>query len=177
VIVKPRDAECPWLEYAPESKSLRFRSDRAGCEIVKISAQESVVVEMVRALALELTATLGATSLASFGLNQYPELYERIALDALSDPRWNKRAGKPVGAGESVNARVVALGEDRRHFVEVARIFDELGYHARLSSVEKVFVGTPSETSFGEALRQAGAKPGDKIPYESMVGFKLEPSP
>lgn len=175
LLVKPAKAECPWLEYAPEGKSLRFRSDRLGCEIVKLSDHERDLVEMVQALKTQLGSSAQADSFASFGLNQYPELYERLALSCLRDKRWDKQKGKPADASQSVNAFVVAEAQNPEHYSEVVRVFGSLAYRPRLSSVEKVFVGPARDTAFGSALRKAGARASDKVPYDSMISFKLEP--
>lgn len=168
--VRPVDGECPWLEYAPQGGSLRFRSDRVGCEPVLLSAHEKTAYDMVKALEADLGEKL---ELTSFVLGRYPEFYARVAEDALTAPAWDKRRGRPTQPGQSNNALVVALGAEPAHFGEVVRLFAPLGYDATLSSVEKVFVGKVDETPFADALRAAGAAPTDKVPYDSSVGFRL----
>lgn len=175
LLVKPAKGECPWLEYAPEWKSLRFRSDRVGCEVVRLSDHERDLVEMLQWLKTHLGQAATPESFASFGLNQYPELYERLALQCLRSKRWDKQKGKPQDEGQSVNAFVVAEAQDPEHYSEVVRVFGSLGYRPRLSSVEKVFVGPPRDTAFSAALHKAGARPSDRVPYDSMIHFKLGP--
>ena len=174
VVIRQAASECPWLEYSPEWKGLRFRSDRIGCEPVTLSGQEALVAEMVAALKTDLGARWSFESFSGFGLGHYSEFYERLAIASLTAKRWDKRSGRPLAKSESINACVVALGQNPELFPEVVRIFEPLGYRVSLSSVEKVFVGKPEETPFAASLRSAGARPADKVPYDSMVSFKLE---
>jgi hypothetical protein len=164
-----RSSQCPRLEYAPDWKSLRFRSDSVDCEPVKLSGH----VELARALLDFAAAELGAElEPTSFGLGDYPEMYERIAPRILLDNTWDAKAGK-VKHG-SLHTLVVSLASDPPAFHEVQKLFEGTGFRPSLASVEKVFVGPISSTPFSQALIAQGINVTLKVPYGSLVGFSLE---
>jgi hypothetical protein len=170
-----RSVPCPWLEYAPAWKSLRFRSDREGCSAPNLSDDPKLVRTMLDFAVIELGSELEPTS---FGLSDYPEMYERIAPRVLADKTWDAKAGK-VKHG-SLHTLVVSLANDPPAFIEVQQLFEGTGFTPSLASVEKVFVGPISETTFSQALIAKGTNATLKVPYGSIVGFSLaetEPEP
>ena len=170
VMISRAGQPCPWLEYARAWNSLRFRSDRAECSKVTLGNAGSQASELLDALQKHLGPAFAPVS---FGMNDYPEMYERIALAAKSSPDWDLAQGKPKKG--SVNAAVVALANDAQKFYpEVVELFASRKLNPRFSSVEKVFVGPVSDTPFADKLLAAGLKKTDKVPYGSIVWFHLD---
>ena len=171
VVMLAREGQpCPWVEYARAWNSLRFRSDRAECSKVTLGNAAAQASELIDALQKELGSAFAPVS---FGMNDYPEMYERIALAAKSSPDWDLAQGKPKKG--SVNAAVVALANDAQKFYpEVVELFASRKLNPRFSSVEKVFVGPVSDTPFADKLLAAGLKKTDKVPYGSIVWFHLD---
>ncbi len=160
---------CPWLEYSVEWHGLRYRSDRVGCERVPLAQGLSIAAQLMS----RLQQVLGASfSPRSFGLNDYPELYERVARAAVRSRDWDKQRGRPRAA-KSVNALVVELAADPTFSAEVAVLLAPLGLAPRVSNVEKVFVGAVHETPFAAVLQAAGLSEKDRVPYASIVWFEL----
>jgi hypothetical protein len=163
------DQPCPWAEYSPDWKGLRLRSDREGCAPLELAASSAVARELFEGLAKELGAEFQPQS---FGMNDYPELYARIAKAAASSPAWNAATGKPKQG--SVNTFVVALAADPAAFYpEIVALLATLKLAPQLSSVEKVLVGKASETPFAASLGAAGVKDTARVPYGSIVWFRL----
>jgi hypothetical protein len=164
------DQPCPWAEYSAEWKGLRLRSDRDGCAPLKLTESAAIARELFDGLSKELGAEFTPRS---FGMNDYPELYERVAKAAASAPGWNAATGKPKQG--SVNTFVVALAADPAAFYpELASLFAPLKLAPHFSSVEKVFVGKPSETPFAASLTAAAVKETTRVPYGSIVWFRLD---
>jgi hypothetical protein len=170
VMLAKEGQPCPWVEYARAWNSLRFRSDRAECSKVSLGNAGPAASELIDALQKELGSAFAPVS---FGMNDYPELYERIALAAKSSPDWDLVHGKPKKG--SVNDAVVQLANDAQKFYpEVVALFASRKLSPRFSSVEKVLVGPVSDTPFAASLRAAGLKDTDKVPYGSIVWFHLD---
>jgi hypothetical protein len=170
VMISREGQPCPWLEYARAWNSLRFRSDRAECSKVSLGNAAAQASELLDALQKQLGPAFAPVS---FGMNDYPEMYERIARAAKSSPDWDVALGKPKKG--SLNAAVVALAGDAQAFYpEAIALFASRKLRPRFSSVEKVFVGPVSATPFADSLLAAGLKPNDKVPYGSIVWFHLD---
>jgi hypothetical protein len=168
VTIARAEQPCPWAEYSPEWKGLRLRSDRAGCAPLKVSETSAVARELFDGLARELGAEFTPHS---FGMNDYPEMYERVARAAASSPDWNAATGKPKTG--SVNAFVVALASSSEFYPELVALFAPRKLTPQFNNVEKVFVGKVSETPFAASLVAAGVKETSKVPYGSIVWFRL----
>jgi hypothetical protein len=168
VTIARAEQPCPWAEYSPEWKGLRLRSDRAGCEPLKLTESTALARELFDGLAKELGAEFTPHS---FGMNDYPEMYERVARAAAASPDWNAAAGKPKTG--SVNTFVVALASSSEFYPELVALFAPQKLTPQFTNVEKVFVGKVSETPFAASLTAAGVKDGSKVPYGSIVWFRL----
>ena len=170
VMISRAGQPCPWLEYARAWNSLRFRSDRAECSKVSLGNAGAQAAELLDALQKHLGPAFAPVS---FGMNDYPEMYERIARAAKSSSDWDVTLGKPRKG--TLNAAVVALaGEAQAFYPEVVALFASRNLKPRFSSVEKVFVGPVSSTPFADSLVAAGLKQTDKVPYGSIVWFHLD---
>jgi hypothetical protein len=170
VMISREGQPCPWLEYARAWNSLRFRSDRAECSKVSLGNAAAQASELLDALQKQLGPAFAPVS---FGMNDYPEMYERIARSAKTSPHWDVTLGKPRSG--TLNAAVVAMTTDPQVFYpEVVALFASRKLSPRFSSVEKVFVGPVSATPFVDSLVSAGLKKTDKVPYASIVWFHLD---
>jgi hypothetical protein len=169
-LVSREGEPCPWVEYASAWNSLRFRSDRAECVGVTLSGSAELAAQMIDGLARELGPAFAPVS---FGMNDYPEMYERIARSAATSPLWDPVRGKPKKG--SINQVVVELAPDAQAFYpEVVALFAARKLNPRFSSTEKVLVSAVADTPFAPALLGAGLKKTAKVPYGSVVWFHLD---
>lgn len=100
-------------------------------------------------------------------LIDYPWLCEYLALTAYSDPRWDRKRGKPVSMG--LNKYVSAVLSGREVLSQLEEAFGNSGYSVRAVSVEKVLVGR-----LGDVPLYRGKELPGKVPFDAMVWFRLE---
>lgn len=169
VSVTKRDQPCPFAEYSTEWKGLRLRSDHAACQPHRLAESAPLAAELFQALKKELGEAFDPQS---FGMNDYPELYQRLAIAAKSEPGWNLATGKPKKG--TLHEFVLGTAKDASAFYpELVALFAPLQRVPELSNVEQVLVGKVSATPFADALREAGLKDNDQVPYGSIVWFRL----
>jgi hypothetical protein len=161
---------CPWLEYSREWKSLRLRTDHEHCDARALSNMPDVVRSLLEGLQKELGAGFAPVS---FGLSDYPEMYERIARAAVTSTAWDAKKGR-ARTGQ-INPAVVAIANDPAvYYPEVVALFASRKLKPTLSSVEKVFVAKVAETPFADKLRAEGLSDAARVPHGSIVWFRLD---
>ncbi len=124
-------------------------------------------------VALDRDGELGSVS--SFGVGRdYESFYARLAIAAARSPDWDPHRGTPRAG--SPNAFVVRIANDpQTFFPEMVVLLAAVHLRPDLRSVEKVLIGTPSQTPFRERLAAAGIGARAKVPFDCILWFHLAP--
>lgn len=97
----------------------------------------------------------------------------RLALAARRSAQWDAARGVPRHA--DLNGWTRKLANDALIYKELLPVFQNAGLEIRLSGAEKVLVLGAGKLPFFEQLRQAGARAGDKLPFDFQAWFSVRP--
>ena len=103
---------------------------------------------------------------------EHPWLSQRLAEAALASPRWDARRGRP--RGESDNAAIAHLIDERQLAAPWAAVFVRHGFALGNASVEKVGVGRVGTTAELAPLASQPAAAGAKLPFDAILWLQLE---
>lgn len=93
----------------------------------------------------------------------------RLAQAAAASPLWDARAGRARSKNDNLAVR--RLLRDADVYRELREVFADLGYRLEVGGVEKVRVME------GKRLGCAGLKTPSKLPFDALIGFRIEPLP
>jgi len=169
------DCRITWTVYGSEANRgvVRHRSD---CGLT-LGEQAPLMRKVLRKV-ME-----SGTNAAEFRTLSWGRLYPdgardttmpvRIAKAARRSADWDVVRGAPRGG--DVNGSVRKLANDASIYEELRAIFQESGLEIHLTTVEKVLVQKAELLPFFERLRQAGVRPGDRVPYDCQAWFSVRP--
>lgn len=168
LVLSVEEGDCSLrVEADDQSRMLRLRvhPEYPRCHATKESVQRTLKAVFSTADPPKLQGVYATLYLGR--LIDYPWLCEYLALTAYSDPRWDKKRGKPVSM--DLHKYVSAVLSNREVLSQFEEAFGDSGYAVRAVSVEKVLVGRLGDVP----LYQGSVKPG-KVPFDAMVWFRLE---
>jgi hypothetical protein len=154
------------VEADDQSQTLRLRvlPEGPACHITKSAMQRILQATFSKTHPPKLEGTY--TSLFMGRLIEYPWLSQYLALSAYSDPRWDKKKGRPVSMGlHKYVQNILARPEVTAQFDESLSIS---GYRVAAVTVEKVGVG-----SLQDVPLYGGEKLPGKMPYDALVWLIL----
>lgn len=95
----------------------------------------------------------------------------RLALAAKRSAEWDARKG--ASRGGEINGWVLKLANEAAIYEELRPVFAQSGLEIRLESVEKVLVQRAEQLAFFDRLREAGAEPRDRLPFDCQAWFSV----
>ena len=143
--------------FAGEIRLLRLVAGEALCDPVRRSTAR----------------TVSWGRLAPDGAMDNP-MSHRLAIAAFRSPGWDRAKGQARNG--DMNGFVRALCNTAGIYTELAEVFRELGFRVSVSAVEKVLVAPAGELGPFPALADEGVRPGNRLPYDCQVWFRLEPA-
>lgn len=155
------------LEADDQSRTLRLRilPEATDCRFSKTAMQTVLTAAFAKTDPPKLEGSYSSLFLGR--LIDYPWLSEHLALAASSDPRWNKRTGRPVSM--ELHAYVKAMLTRSAVTAQFEETFGKSGYRVAAVTVEKVLVGRR-----GDVPMHAGNTFSGKVPFDAMVWLILE---
>lgn len=155
--------ECGKLAPGPLDRS--FFDYRNQCEqplAEKVAGlRQLIAAEVAAGQTFTRTLTLGTGRLV-----HYPEAGRDFALAASRDNAWDTKKGQSAGSDNSY-AAIVLL--QRRSLEVFGSAFPGAGWRLSKVEVEKVLIGPPDDTPFGDWLIGQGVPPDAKVPYDAIV--------
>ncbi len=150
---------------------IRHRSD---CGL-PLAGQAPLIGKLLRKVLAEdpeaaAFRTLGWGRLCPDGARDFT-MPVRLALAAKRSAEWDTKKGAPRG-GE-VNGWVLKLINEAMIYEELRPVFAQSGLEIRLESVEKVLVQRAEQLAFFERLREGGAEPRDRLPFDCQAWFSV----
>jgi hypothetical protein len=95
----------------------------------------------------------------------------RLALAAKRSPEWDAVQGAPRSG--DINRWVRKLANEASIYEELRPVFREAGLEINLTGVEMVLVEPAGRLKFFEALREAGVRADDKVPFDCQAWFSV----
>ncbi len=166
------DCRISWTVFGSETNRgvIRHRSD-CGLPLAEQAPRIGKVLRKVM--------EAGAFRTLSWG-RLYPDgardatMALRLAAAAVRSKEWDRTRGVPRGG--DINGWVRRLANDASIFEELRPLFRDAGLEIELSSVEKVLVLQAGQLPFAGSLREAGARPNDRVPFDCQVWFSVRPA-
>lgn len=155
--------ECGKLAPGPLDRShfdYRNRCEQPLAEKVA-DLRELIEAEVAAGQKFARTLTLGIGRLV-----HYPEAGRDLALAASHSADWDAAKGRTAG---SENSFVANLLLQRRSLETFGGAFPGAGWRLSKVEVEKVLIGTPGDTSFGDWLIGQGVPQDAKLPFDVIV--------
>lgn len=174
--ITTRNCKICWTEYESETNNgvIRHRSD---CGLAP-GGQAPLIAKLL-ARVVKTSAEAARFRTLSWG-RLHPDgardatMAVRLALAARRSAEWDAVRGAPRGG--DINAWARNLSNDAMIYEELRSVFREAGLEIRLSGVEKVLVLEARRLPFHERLREGGAQPGDKLPFDFQAWFSVRPA-
>jgi hypothetical protein len=174
--ITARDCKICWTVYESETNrgGIRHRSD---CGLTL--GEQAPLIAMVLGKVMETSVEAARFRTLSWG-RLYPDgardatMAVRLALAAKRSAEWDAVRGAPRGG--DINGWTRKLSNDALIYEELRPVFREAGLEIRLSGVEKVLILEAGQLPFHERLRQGGARPGDKLPFDFQAWFSVRPA-
>ncbi|HLF98716.1 MAG TPA: hypothetical protein VI457_16365 [Methylococcaceae bacterium] len=95
-----------------------------------------------------------------------PEASCRLAQAAAASPRWDAHTGRVRSKNDNLVVR--RLLQEADVYRELREIYADLGYRLEVGGIEKVGVME------GKRLACAGLKQRAKLPFDALIGFRIE---
>lgn len=95
----------------------------------------------------------------------------RLAQAALESAEWDSAKGRP--RSRDINGFIRALANDAVIYRELRPVFERAGLEISVASVEKVLVLPAGRLPFYEALKKAGVRAEQKLPFDCQTWFSV----
>jgi hypothetical protein len=167
------DCRITWTVFRTEANRGVIRH-RADCGL-PLAGQAPLIRQVLRKI-LRTDAAAAEFRALMWG-RLYPDgareatMAARLALAAKRSPEWDAAKGAPRDGDP--NGCVRKLANEAMIYRELQPVFAQAGLEIRLTSVEKVLVEEAARLAFFRDLRAAGARPGDKLPFDCQVWFSV----
>jgi hypothetical protein len=171
--IASEDCRITWTVFQTEANRGVIRH-RADCALA-LPEQAPLIAKVLRRV-------LGADAeAAGFRTLMWGRLYPdgardvtlamRLALAAKRSPEWDAVQGAPRSG--DINRWVRKLANEASIYEELRPVFREAGLEINLTGVEMVLVEPAGRLKFFEALREAGVRADDKVPFDCQAWFSV----